>query len=718
MHQRFDQLDQSIKDLYDNIRESFRGLSDQMVRMHDAVHYDLQKIEHDLSVLWSELKYAHEQQFLSPLRKTVDTIKNFKARNGSAKIPSEQFKKLCISLEDWILNPPNAQGFNGTLYLQAETARKANHTLESANIASLLGYLAVYAESNLKAAFPHKIGVEELPNVLLWQTAAKNYIQLRSKQPAEAYDTEGKRIQAIIDQGQNMVLVVEKLINNEPLFHQLVDNFEKEIAALNACEDSFLADKRNEDHRMANKQRQRAFEAIKEALPEPHPHLLISPSYVQRYGQYKAAYLSALQSAEGCKGSFDISLLKHEKTLLPSAKELLGIPAAMPYPRDRQIYDFYPMPLLIGQARILSKMPVIYKLAEHFGLGSLQFHYKITGHKYLCRGYDISNTAIADVRIGPMQMGSTFLPDSGKETVYPNQSRTLEMQIDVGFSLEKGPASPIMTVSCKGALPTQGLSGGDDTLFGAQPISALMIEMLWKDPKSEVSIQLKNDHSFENSLKTAVNKQQQLIKGGLSAELAATAAYQKQVEKVKSAFNLLRAYGRLAAFPKEILEKMELVHSKLKILDFHISGGLALSSYQEWPKAEDFLALKKMIADQVAHHKHRENPLVGSVRHYLWRLHGCALQVKEAKILDGLEHLPIDDIYAALAGNQIPPVPLDMNHVQRLQRQVEDLGLVVQVQNAKLEQQNQLIKQQTGKIEAMAQKIDMIAEFLLKQQRR
>lgn len=706
MRQCFDLLDQKIKDMYDHIREAFHGLSSQMVKMHGSIHYNLNTLQHDLSILWSELNYAHDQQFLSPLHQTLDRIEHFKDRNGiSSNIPSKEFKKLCISLEQYILNPSNAEGFNGALYLQNKTPRKINQTLLNPNIGSLLGYFVGYAQSNLMVVFPEDVHAASLPNIQLWQIATKAYIQLRLTQAEEPYDTEGHRIQAIIDRGNQAISAMKTLANNQRLYNQLVDNYEKEISALKACEECFLEHKREEALRLASIQREKDFDALNKNLP--HPESDMHPCYTPIYNEYKATYLERLQDAKEYLKTFDASLLKYEKSLLPYQKEHLGIPVAMPYSVEQQNYNFLSMPLLMSQGGIVEKIPAFYRLAEHFSLGRLQFRYKIANHDYTM----MNGTADLPTREIYPRRGTSFIPNMSYQA-YGSFKMTLELSVDVVFTLENGSSSPVMTISCKGSPSLKYAQCPTTALFAGMPVSALIIDSLWKDPSAEFSIQLKNDQAFENSVKRAINHHLEMIKKELSKELAITPAYLEQVEKVESSLNLLKSYSKLAAFPKEVLDKIESIQKKPEILDFQIDERLAFSSYQNWPKSEDFSNLKTLIGDQVTTHPGRSNSFIESTHYFVSRLHACILQLDESNVFCELSQIPIKEVRfkSKKLRQEVNLSPSESSFQSKQEKKdIKRLEKLVITQS-------EMINEQKKEIQHLSQKMEMILQLLLQQQ--
>lgn len=707
MHHRFNHLDKKVVDLHLHLRETFKGLTTTMVRHYSSLCYDLKKTEHDLSILWKELEYKHDQLFLLPLQEHLDTITFYKERHGTDRIPSKKFGKLCTALERWLLIPPNSCGFNGTLYLEVQTPRKINQTLTIANLEALLGYLAGYAEQKLSIQFPKEIDLLSLPNLAIWQTAAKAYIKLRSSQSFEQYDIEGKRLEAIIKRGTETVQVIEILTDQTSQhFVRLIENYKNEVAMLKAIEENFLDNKRQESLVNGNLQRLNELSLLKEKIPnyDTNAGMRERPDVQRTYVVFKDSYYQAIEKAQTCDDWFDQPMLKQDKSIIPNPFGLLSLPLAMPYPKEAQMqaqYQFFSLPLLIDRKEIVEKIPMIYKLAVHFSLGKFECRYKIKNFEY--KRSDNGPVSMHFSVNGARNRTSAFIPASMEYFGTPDKN-SMEMQLDLDFVQDNGTSTPVLSVLCQGDPPLLINRFNEFVSYiGGMSVQALTLEGLWKDPKSNLSIQLKNnDRSFEATLRDQIIKVQEDLKDNFMKELIATPIYQEQFEKMESSLNILRSYVKLADLGEEVLQSIEAIHAKQQPLDFIIDENCFVSSYQNWAQAEDFSRLTRLIQSKPM----PENPFVNSMRSLISRLHGCILQLNNTEETDELDHLTIEEI-------QEESNSTDDTLLKEL---IETMRVQMEDQTRIIHEQNQVIQQQNEKFDEMSKKIDLLMQAILKQQ--
>lgn len=207
MHHRFDVLDVQLQTSFGVVIDGLTFLSKQGYESENRLAYSISHVEQEIISLNREMNYAHDENFLVPFNYIIDEVENYYDRFNTS-LPFNRVIKLIVRLEMWLLTPPNAKGFNGSIYYDLSIPAKITRTLMSSHD-SLCGFYATHYNQILSIHPQFEMVNDSIPNYTLWKKGLKIYLSLRKLVPN--YDINNIQLQKLVKINKEFINTIEKL---------------------------------------------------------------------------------------------------------------------------------------------------------------------------------------------------------------------------------------------------------------------------------------------------------------------------------------------------------------------------------------------------------------------------------------------------------------------------------------------------------------------------
>jgi len=223
---RFDGLEKQVDILQKHIIHGFSFLEKEIIDLKVPVLYSLDRIESELKILHT----IHNKVDLLLLDKFLESCTDIEKYSSrlEATMTEKEFLKHAKILENILLGEKISHsymnGMNGKT-VSDFSSDNINRTLGSAAPEALLGFLSCYAESELKCILPKTVSSSQLPNLMTHLLGLDRYLTLREQFIVAEYDPSNTQLHQLAKSSESVIAFLKHLQSNKELFEMLFSQY-------------------------------------------------------------------------------------------------------------------------------------------------------------------------------------------------------------------------------------------------------------------------------------------------------------------------------------------------------------------------------------------------------------------------------------------------------------------------------------------------------------